>query len=78
MKNISYFLVNLHYFFSFYFILLYPKEKLCVPLFLLFHRTIIYLSIVYAIGQVAMAISAINDLTDSDRDGAPNNMAFHV
>ncbi|XP_071331032.1 solute carrier family 15 member 1 isoform X2 [Trachinotus anak] len=41
-------------------------------------RTIIYLSIVYALGQVAMAVSAIHDITDSDRDGTPNNMTFHV
>uniref|UniRef100_A0A3Q1ITG9 Solute carrier family 15 member 1a n=1 Tax=Anabas testudineus TaxID=64144 RepID=A0A3Q1ITG9_ANATE len=41
-------------------------------------KTIIYLSIVYAIGQVAMAVSAIHDITDSDRNGTPNNMTFHV
>ncbi|XP_074550816.1 solute carrier family 15 member 1 [Halichoeres trimaculatus] len=41
-------------------------------------KTIIYLSIVYAIGQVAMAVSAIHDITDSDRDGTPDNMTFHV
>lgn len=41
-------------------------------------KTIIYLSIVYAIGQVAMAVSAIHDVTDSDRDGTPDNMTFHV
>ncbi|KAM9346832.1 solute carrier family 15 member 1 [Symphorus nematophorus] len=41
-------------------------------------KTIIYLSIVYAIGQVTMAISAIHDITDTDRDGTPNNMTFHV
>ncbi|XP_068560875.1 solute carrier family 15 member 1 [Cebidichthys violaceus] len=41
-------------------------------------KTIIYLSIVYAIGQVTMAISAIHDITDTDRDGTPDNMTFHV
>ncbi|XP_038576490.1 solute carrier family 15 member 1 [Micropterus salmoides] len=41
-------------------------------------KTIIYLSIVYAIGQIAMAVSAIHDITDPDRDGTPNNMTFHV
>uniref|UniRef100_A0A3P9NIH5 Solute carrier family 15 member 1 n=1 Tax=Poecilia reticulata TaxID=8081 RepID=A0A3P9NIH5_POERE len=41
-------------------------------------KTIIYLSIVYAIGQVAMAVSAIHDITDSDRDGSPDNLTFHV
>ncbi|XP_034549542.1 solute carrier family 15 member 1 [Notolabrus celidotus] len=42
------------------------------------YKTIIYLSIVYAIGQVAMAVSAIHDITDHDRDGSPDNMTFHV
>lgn len=42
------------------------------------YRTIIYLSIVYAIGQVTMAVSAIHDITDKDRDGTPDNMTFHV
>ncbi|XP_017278105.1 solute carrier family 15 member 1 [Kryptolebias marmoratus] len=41
-------------------------------------KTIIYLSIVYAIGQVAMAVSAIHDITDTNRDGTPDNMTFHV
>ncbi|KAM4557783.1 solute carrier family 15 member 1 [Odontesthes bonariensis] len=41
-------------------------------------KTIIYLSIVYAIGQVVMAVSAVHDITDTDRDGTPNNMTLHV
>lgn len=41
-------------------------------------KTIIYLSIVYALGQIAMAISAIHDITDNDRNGSPDNMTFHV
>ncbi|CAB1433190.1 unnamed protein product [Pleuronectes platessa] len=41
-------------------------------------KTIIYLSIVYAIGQVTMAVSAIHDITDTDRDGTPNNLTFHI
>ncbi|XP_053184512.1 solute carrier family 15 member 1 [Scomber japonicus] len=41
-------------------------------------KTIIYLSIVYALGQVAMAVSAIHDITDTNRDGSPDNMTFHV
>lgn len=41
-------------------------------------KTIIYLSIVYALGQIAMAISAIHDITDHNRDGIPDNMTFHV
>ncbi|XP_073701387.1 solute carrier family 15 member 1 [Garra rufa] len=41
-------------------------------------KTIIYLSIVYAIGQVIMAVSTINDITDANRDGKPDNMTFHI
>ncbi|CAL8268092.1 unnamed protein product [Lota lota] len=41
-------------------------------------KTIIYLSIVYALGQIVMAISAIHDITDTDKDGTPDNMTFHV
>ncbi|XP_037345392.2 solute carrier family 15 member 1 [Pungitius pungitius] len=41
-------------------------------------KTIIYLSVVYAIGQVTMAVSAIHDITDTDRDGTPNSMTVHV
>uniref|UniRef100_A0A668ABE8 Solute carrier family 15 member 1 n=1 Tax=Myripristis murdjan TaxID=586833 RepID=A0A668ABE8_9TELE len=41
-------------------------------------KTIIYLSIVYAIGQIVMAVSAIHDITDTDRNGTPDNMVFHV
>uniref|UniRef100_A0A3Q2YYY4 Solute carrier family 15 member 1 n=1 Tax=Hippocampus comes TaxID=109280 RepID=A0A3Q2YYY4_HIPCM len=41
-------------------------------------KTIVYLSIVYALGQVVLAVSAIHDITDNDRDGTPDNMAFHV
>ncbi|XP_076841661.1 solute carrier family 15 member 1 [Brachyhypopomus gauderio] len=41
-------------------------------------KTIIYLSIVYAIGQVVMAVSAIHDITDTNRDGKPDNIAVHV
>ncbi|XP_062389872.1 solute carrier family 15 member 1 [Sardina pilchardus] len=41
-------------------------------------KTIIYLSIVYALGQVVMAVSAIHDITDTDRDGTPDNMTLHV
>ncbi|KAK3569235.1 hypothetical protein QTP86_026520 [Hemibagrus guttatus] len=42
------------------------------------YKTIIYLSIVYAIGQITMAVSAIHDITDTDRDGKPDNMTVHV
>ncbi|TSM68853.1 Solute carrier family 15 member 1 [Bagarius yarrelli] len=41
-------------------------------------KTIIYLSIVYAIGQIVMAVSAIHDITDEDRDGTPDNISVHV
>ncbi|XP_073707284.1 solute carrier family 15 member 1b [Garra rufa] len=41
-------------------------------------KTIVYLSIVYTIGQVILAISAIHDITDNDRDGKPDNKAFHI
>ncbi|XP_076602978.1 solute carrier family 15 member 1 [Chaetodon auriga] len=42
------------------------------------YKTIIYLSIVYALGQVAMAISAVHDITDKNRDGTPDEMTFHI
>lgn len=41
-------------------------------------KTIIYLSIVYALGQIVLAVSAIHDITDTNRDGVPDNMALHV
>ncbi|XP_053273532.1 solute carrier family 15 member 1 [Pleuronectes platessa] len=41
-------------------------------------KTIIYLSIVYTVGQIVMAISAINDLTDTNKDGNPDNLPLHV
>lgn len=41
-------------------------------------RTIVSLSIVYTIGQVVMAVSSINDLTDFDHNGTPNSMSVHV
>lgn len=49
-----------------------------IHLFFFLHRTIIYLSIVYALGQVVLAVSAIHDITDSNKDGVPDNMAFHM
>lgn len=41
-------------------------------------KTIVYLSIVYAAGQVVLAVSAIHDITDTDFDGNPDNMTFHI
>ncbi|XP_034032816.1 solute carrier family 15 member 1b isoform X2 [Thalassophryne amazonica] len=41
-------------------------------------KTIVYLSIVYAVGQIIMAVSAIHDITDTNRDGTPDNLTFHI
>ncbi|XP_019960053.2 solute carrier family 15 member 1b [Paralichthys olivaceus] len=41
-------------------------------------KTIIYLSIVYTVGQVVMAVSAIHDITDANKDGTPDNMTLHI
>ncbi|KAM9334134.1 solute carrier family 15 member 1b [Symphorus nematophorus] len=41
-------------------------------------KTIVYLSIVYTVGQIVLAVSAIHDITDTDKDGTPDNMSFHV
>ncbi|KFV89406.1 Solute carrier family 15 member 1, partial [Fulmarus glacialis] len=41
-------------------------------------KTIISLSIVYTIGQAVMAVSSINDLTDHNRDGSPDNVSVHI
>ncbi|XP_062904477.1 solute carrier family 15 member 1-like isoform X1 [Mobula hypostoma] len=41
-------------------------------------KTIIYLSIVYTIGQVVIAISSIADLTDTTGDGQPDNLNLHI
>uniref|UniRef100_A0A493T3Q2 Solute carrier family 15 member 1 n=1 Tax=Anas platyrhynchos platyrhynchos TaxID=8840 RepID=A0A493T3Q2_ANAPP len=41
-------------------------------------KTIVSLSIVYTIGQAVMAVSSINDLTDHNRDGAPDSIATHI
>ncbi|XP_073520296.1 solute carrier family 15 member 1 [Phyllobates terribilis] len=41
-------------------------------------KTIVYLSIVYAVGQVIMSVSAIHDLTDGNRDGTPDTIDLHV
>ncbi|NXX47946.1 S15A1 protein, partial [Tricholaema leucomelas] len=40
--------------------------------------TIVSLSVVYALGQGVMAISSINDLTDANRDGSPDNIQLHI
>uniref|UniRef100_A0A8C3XVT5 Solute carrier family 15 member 1 n=1 Tax=Chelydra serpentina TaxID=8475 RepID=A0A8C3XVT5_CHESE len=41
-------------------------------------KTIISLSIVYTVGQAVMAVSSINDLTDYNRDGTPDNIPLHI
>ncbi|XP_039997791.1 solute carrier family 15 member 1b isoform X2 [Xiphias gladius] len=41
-------------------------------------KTIVYLSIVYAVGQTILAVSAIHDITDTNRDGTPDNMSLHI
>ncbi|KAM6178234.1 solute carrier family 15 member 1 [Rhynchocyon petersi] len=41
-------------------------------------KTIISLSVVYTIGQAVTAVSSINDLTDHDHNGVPDNISVHV
>ncbi|NXK35239.1 S15A1 protein, partial [Piprites chloris] len=41
-------------------------------------KTIFYLSIVYTIGQAVLSVGSINDLTDHNRDGSPDNVALHI
>ncbi|XP_053313595.1 solute carrier family 15 member 1 [Spea bombifrons] len=41
-------------------------------------KTIVYLSVVYTVGQVVMAISAIHDLTDVNKDGTPDTIDVHI
>ncbi|NWU36186.1 S15A1 protein, partial [Hylia prasina] len=41
-------------------------------------KTILYLSIVYAIGQTVLSVGSISDLTDHDRDGSPNTIAVNI
>ncbi|XP_078402155.1 solute carrier family 15 member 1-like [Cetorhinus maximus] len=41
-------------------------------------KTIVYLSIVYTIGQLVISISSIADLSDSNNDGHPNNLNLHI
>ncbi|KAM9319986.1 solute carrier family 15 member 1-like [Gastrophryne carolinensis] len=41
-------------------------------------KTIVYLSIVYAAGQIIMSVSAIHDLTDGNKDGTPDSLMVHI
>uniref|UniRef100_A0A8C9FJC1 Solute carrier family 15 member 1 n=1 Tax=Pavo cristatus TaxID=9049 RepID=A0A8C9FJC1_PAVCR len=52
--------------------------NVCKSFSSLYNRTIVSLSIVYTIGQAVMAVSSINDMTDQNRDGSPDNIAVHI
>ncbi|NXY19260.1 S15A1 protein, partial [Atrichornis clamosus] len=41
-------------------------------------KTIVSLSIVYTIGQAVLSVGSINDLTDHNRDGSPDNVSLHI
>ncbi|NXH38130.1 S15A1 protein, partial [Dicaeum eximium] len=41
-------------------------------------KTILYLSIIYAIGQAVLSVGSINDLTDHNHDGYPDNAALNI
>ncbi|NXG56997.1 S15A1 protein, partial [Hemiprocne comata] len=41
-------------------------------------KTIVCLSVVYTIGQAVTAVSSINDLTDHNQDGSPDNLTVHI
>ncbi|NXM34876.1 S15A1 protein, partial [Oxyruncus cristatus] len=41
-------------------------------------KTIVSLSIVYTIGQAVLSVGSINDLSDHNRDGSPDNVALHI
>ncbi|NWZ62816.1 S15A1 protein, partial [Acrocephalus arundinaceus] len=41
-------------------------------------KTILYLSIIYAIGQAVLSVGSINDLTDHNRDGSPDIVAVNI
>ncbi|XP_041279323.1 solute carrier family 15 member 1 [Onychostruthus taczanowskii] len=41
-------------------------------------KTILYLSIVYAIGQAVLSVGSINDLTDHNQDGSPDTIAVNI
>ncbi|CAJ1087507.1 solute carrier family 15 member 1-like [Xyrichtys novacula] len=41
-------------------------------------KTIVYLSIVYTLGQAVMAVSAVSEITDTNGDGAADNMTVHI
>uniref|UniRef100_A0A8C3R4L2 Solute carrier family 15 member 1 n=1 Tax=Cyanoderma ruficeps TaxID=181631 RepID=A0A8C3R4L2_9PASS len=41
-------------------------------------KTILYLSVVYAIGQTVLSVGSISDLTDRNQDGSPDNVAVNI
>ncbi|NXR76575.1 S15A1 protein, partial [Pycnonotus jocosus] len=41
-------------------------------------KTILYLSIVYAIGQTVLSVGSVNDLTDHNHDGSPDQIAVNI
>ncbi|XP_051705839.2 solute carrier family 15 member 1 isoform X2 [Oryctolagus cuniculus] len=41
-------------------------------------KTIVWLSIVYTIGQAVTSLSSVNELTDNNHDGTPDSLPVHV
>ncbi|NWV03291.1 S15A1 protein, partial [Ptilonorhynchus violaceus] len=41
-------------------------------------KTIVYLSIVYTIGQAVLSVGSISDLTNNSQDSPSNNLALHI
>ncbi|NXC35799.1 S15A1 protein, partial [Campylorhamphus procurvoides] len=41
-------------------------------------KTILYLSIVYAIGQTVLSVGSISELSDHNQDGSPDNISLHI
>ncbi|XP_062983475.1 solute carrier family 15 member 1-like [Elgaria multicarinata webbii] len=41
-------------------------------------KTIVYLSIVYTVGQAVLSIGSINDLMDGNRDGSPDDIRIPI
>ncbi|NWZ44319.1 S15A1 protein, partial [Brachypodius atriceps] len=41
-------------------------------------KTILYLSIVYAIGQTVLSVGSISDLTDHNQDGSPDKIVVNI
>ncbi|NWU09793.1 S15A1 protein, partial [Cephalopterus ornatus] len=41
-------------------------------------KTIVSLSIIYTIGQAVLSVGSINDLSDHNHDGSPDNVSLHI